>query len=341
MPKELICVSPFQLQWRDYEDAPLKAQEVRIRAAFGAAKHGTELSLFSGVAANRGPFDESLGVFRPSDPHEAFPFGIGNMIVGEVVEVGVSVTRVKRGDRVLAYGSLKPTHTVSERDCRLMPAGMPWQSAVCLDPADFALAALRDANLRIGDGLAVFGLGAIALVLVQMARLAGADPIIAVDPLAARRELAKKLGATHTLNPREEDVGLALKNATQGRGVDVAIEYSGSVQALQAALRGVAFGGTVVCGAFPPPYAAGLDLGAEAHMNVPSLVFSRACSEPLRDHPRWNNARIYDSCFSMLAKGLVTGVGIVSEPVKLDAALESFAEVVREPGKIIKLGVEF
>ncbi len=238
MPKELICVSPFELQWRDYQDPPLKAQEVRIRATFGAAKHGTELSLFSGVAANRGPFDEALGVFRPSEPHEAFPFGIGNMVVGEVIEAGPSVTSVKLGDRVLTYGSLKPTHTVSERECWLMPAGMPWQSAVCLDPADFALAALRDANLRIGDGLAVFGLGAIALILVQMARLAGADPIIAIDPLAARREIAKKLGATHTLNPREEDVGLALKAATQGRGVDVAIEYSGSVQALQGALRG-------------------------------------------------------------------------------------------------------
>lgn len=76
-------------------------------------------------------------------------------------------------------------------------------------------------------------------------------------------------------------------------------------------------------------------------MNVPNLVFSRACSEPLRDHPRWNNARIYASCFAMLAKGLVTGVGIISEPVELAAALESFADVVKEPGKIIKLGVKF
>lgn len=128
---------------------------------------------------------------------------------------------------------------------------------------------------------------------------------------------------------------------TFGRGVDVVIEYSGSLQALQAALRGVAFGGNVVCGAFPPPFAAGLDLGAEAHMNVPNLIFSRACSEPLRDHPRWTNQRIFETCFGLLADGRLTGVGIVSEPVPFDTALDAFAGAVKEPSKIIKLGVRF
>ena len=56
--------------------------------------------------------------------------------------------------------------------------------------------------------------------------------------------------------------------------MDVAIDYSGAPQALQAALRGVAYGGTVVAGAFPPPHQAGLDLGAEAPLNLPSIVFT-------------------------------------------------------------------
>lgn len=343
MLKEALCTAPFQLTWRSYEEPPLALGQVRVRADFAAAKHGTELALYSGVANDRGRFDErwrSFFVGEP-DPYCSFPMPVGNMIVGKVVELGPGVQTLKRDQRVLCHGSFKPTHTVAESKCWPMPDGMPWQSAVCLDPADFALAALRDGSVRVGDAIAVFGLGAIALLVVQLARLAGAHPIIAVDPLASRRELAQHFGATHLLNPREEDAGMRIKQICEGRGADVAIEYSGSPQALQAALRGVAFGGTVVCGAFPPPYAAGLDLGAEAHMNVPNLIFSRAESEPFRDHPRWNNARVMKTCFSLLAEGRLTGEGIVSEPVPFDSVLDAFEAAVKEPGKIVKLGVKF
>ncbi len=341
MPREAVCTAPFKLEWRDYQDEALGPEQVRVKAEFAAAKHGTELALYSGNVTERGRFDDTLGVFHRDQPEAALPFGIGNMVVGRVSERGAQVTQLKVGDRVLIYGSFKPTHTLLASECRVLSEDMPWQSAVCLDPADFALGALRDSGLKLGDSVAIFGLGAIALCAVQMARLAGASTIVAVDPLAARRQVALELGATHVLNPREEDVGLRLKQLCAGRGVDIAIEYSGSQQALQAALRGVAFGGTVVCGAFPPPHSAGLDLGAEAHMNVPNLVFSRACSEPLRDHPRWTKQRIFDSCFAMLADGRLTGKGIVSEPVPFESVLDAFAAAVKEPGKVIKLGARF
>jgi len=341
MPREVICTAPFQLEWRNYSDPVLEAGQVRVKAEFGAAKHGTEQALYAGTVTERGRWDAALGVFHHQEPEAVFPLGIGNMVVGRVQQVGPGVTHLKQGDRVACYGSFKPTHTVLESECWPMSENMPWQSAVCLDPADFALGALRDAGLRLGDNVAIFGLGAIALLGVQMARLAGASSIIAIDPLASRRQIALELGATHSLNPREEDVGLRLKQLCGGRGPDVVIEYSGSQQALQAALRGIAFRGTLVCGAFPPPFAAGLDLGAEAHMNVPHVVFSRVVSEPLADHPRWDNKRVFQTCFDMLADGRLTGQGIVSEPVPFDSALDAFAAAVKEPGKIIKLGVRF
>jgi threonine dehydrogenase-like Zn-dependent dehydrogenase len=338
---EAVCEGPRRLAFRPYEEKPLAATEVRVRATHAAFKHGTELALYTGYAAERGRFDSSFKVFRPENVSAPYPFGVGNMVVGNVTEVSPDVQRLKVGDRVLGYGSLKPTHTLREKDCWILPAATPWQSAVCLDPADFAFAALRDGNVRIGDGVAVSGMGAIALIVVQMARLAGAHPIIAIDPFGMRRDAARKLGATHVINPREEDAGLRLKEITGGRGVDVAIEYSGSPQALQGALRGVAYGGTVVCGAFPPPYGAGLDLGAEAHVNVPNIVFSRACSEPNRDHPRWNNQRIYESCFSMITSGAITGVGIVSDPVPFESSLDAFAGMANDASKTIKIGVSF
>ena len=131
------------------------------------------------------------------------------------------------------------------------------------------MCAIRDGQVRVGDAVAVFGMGAIGLMVVQIAKLSGAYPIIAVDPLENRQKVAQICGADLILDPTTCDAGVKIKKATGNRGVDVAIDYSANVHALQAAIRGVAFGGNVVAGAAPAPYGPGLDLGAEAHYNRP------------------------------------------------------------------------
>ena len=231
---------------------------------------------------------------------------------------------------------------VSEAQCFKMPEYMSWKSAVCVDPADFAFAAVRDGHVRIGDAVAVFGLGAIGLMAIQFAQLSGADPVIGIDPLANRRDAAEELEATIVLDPTEvDDIGLELKKLTGRRGVDVVIEYSGAMQAMQHALRGVAYGGNVVSGAFPAPYKEGLDFGAEAHMNIPNIIFSRACSVPDRDHPRWNESRIYATCWKLLSEGKVTGDPIVQPVVPFDDLAIEYPKIATNPEVNIKLGVKF
>jgi threonine dehydrogenase-like Zn-dependent dehydrogenase len=263
------------------------------------------------------------------------------MFVGRVVEVGSTVTHVTVGERVLGYGPFRDTHIVTpDSSLWKLPDGVNWKSAVCLDPADFALAAVRDGRVRAGDAVAVFGLGAVGLMVAQIAKLAGAFPVIAVDPLAKRRDAALSGGADLALDPAACDAGVELKQATSRRGVDVAIDYSGSVHALQAAVRGVAFGGTVVAGAYPAPYPAGLDLGAEAHLNVPQIVFTRARSDPNRDHPRWSDARLYDTCWRWICEGRIDGDAVVDPVVAFDDDLPAACEqILSTPEAGIKLGV--
>ncbi|MCY4604839.1 MAG: zinc-binding alcohol dehydrogenase, partial [Gemmatimonadetes bacterium] len=224
---------------------------------------------------------------------------------------------------------------------RRLPADVPWQAAVCLDPADFALGAVRDGHVRIGDAVAVSGLGAISLMAVQFCRLAGAHPIIALDPLANRREAARACGADLVLDPTQCDAGLEIKKATANRGADVIIDYSGHPAAMQQALRGVAYRGTIVAGAYPGAWTTGIDLGAEAHMNRPHIVFSRANSEPNPDHPNWDNTRIYDVCWRMLAAGQVDCLPIVQPIVSFDDLLDAYPKIATQPETNIKLGVQF
>ncbi|MEJ3747694.1 NAD(P)-dependent alcohol dehydrogenase [Actinomycetes bacterium KLBMP 9797] len=91
-----------------------------------------------------------------------------------------------------------------------------------------------------GSTLAVFGAGAVGLAAVMAAALGGLSRIVAVDVVPGRLDLAKELGATDAVDARDGDVTTALRDLTGGAGVDYAVEASGNVQALSAAIDALA-----------------------------------------------------------------------------------------------------
>ena len=342
MPRELIAPERERVAFRDYPSEPLAPDQVRVRSQFGAAKHGSEMALYKGYGLPRGRYDHALGIFTgDAEGREHFPAVLGNMCIGEVVETGSAVTDLQRGDRVFAHGGFREEHVWRADRVRVLPDGVSWQAATCLDPADFALGAVRDGHVRIGDAVAVFGMGAIGLLALQLARLAGAHPVIAVDPIPLRREVARELGADLTLDPTACDAGKEIRLATARRGADVCIEYSGHHSALQAALRGVCYLGTVVAGAFPGAYPAGLDLGAEAHFNRPSIVFSRACSEPNPEHPTWDEKRLFEISWRLLSDGSLSCDLVVQPVVAFADLLTEYPKIATAPEHNVKLGVQF
>ena len=150
------------------------------------------------------------------------------------------------------------------------------------------------------------------------------------------------MGAHFTFDPTQCDVGYEIKKATGKMGADGIIETSGSVQALQSALKGVAYNGTIAYAAFAKPFPAGLWLGQEGHFNQAKIVFSRACSEPLPEYPRWTRKRIEDVVWNMLMNGYLDCRDIVYPIISFEESAEGFCKYVdREPDKSIKLGVTF
>jgi NDMA-dependent alcohol dehydrogenase len=113
-------------------------------------------------------------------------------------------------------------------------------------------AAVTRAGIRPGEVIAIFGAGGVGLSAVMGAQLAGAAAIVAVDPFAFRRETAMELGATHALDPRSDDVPAALRDLTDGRGADAAIDSAGAPGVLAEAYASVRRGGTVVAVGLPP-----------------------------------------------------------------------------------------
>jgi 2-desacetyl-2-hydroxyethyl bacteriochlorophyllide A dehydrogenase len=210
-------------------------------------------------------------------------FTLGHEFVGTVVAAGDGVTDVAEGDRVLGcycsacgncffcrrgdfhqcdegrvfghgktLGSLQGAQAErvlvphANLTLRRVPEGMPDDAALFAgDVMGTGWHAVDQAGIRPGDSAAVLGLGPVGLCAVQAARAAGAALVIAIDSVEDRLGVAADLGA-EVVHLTEGDPRAAVKRATDGRGVDAAIDAVGHADALELACRLARKAGTVV-----------------------------------------------------------------------------------------------
>ena len=341
MPRELIADQPGHTTLREYDEAPLKPDQVRAKTLFSAVKHGTE---FRGFQANT--LDAS-DVFswewrmhlRGQKQKDAFPKRLGNMYVAEVTDVGRDVSNIRVGDRIFDHGPVRETHTLSADRVEKAPDGVSWQALMATDPAGVALGGVRDANIRIGDRVAVFGLGAIGLMTVQLARIAGARWVAAIDPIEKRCLISEAYGADLVLDPREADVGMVIKQATAKLGVDVSMETSGSSAAMTDALRSTRYQGTVVSTAYYNAPMQSLHLTGEWHRNRIRIISVRSDSEPWLDYG-WDKKRGNKEAYDLLVEGRLNAEGLIDPIVSLNSVAEAYMQMNEHPETGIKLGVD-
>jgi 2-desacetyl-2-hydroxyethyl bacteriochlorophyllide A dehydrogenase len=338
MPREFVVVAPWQIEFRDYEDPPLKPGQVRIKSMVSGIKHGTEMALYRGTTpffANR--FDAEYRLFLPSESGVMYPCHLGSWLAGQVIEIGEEVSRFQVGDRVHGKMTHRPTHVRPEDEIYALPEGMNPETAIFTDPAIFALQAVHDAQIKVGDWVAIFGMGVLGLLAVQIARLNGAERVFAVDLIPHRLELAAQLGADEVLNARECDVGLEIKKRTQKKGADVAIEISGAYAALQQAIRSVHMGGLVVTAGYYQGRGDALQLGAEWHHNRLNLRSSMAVwGCPHRNYPLWDLKRIERTAVRLLESGKLVTEPLISHRFPYEEAIAAYRLIDKRPEGTVK-----
>lgn len=343
MATELLLTAPYALRLEPYDELPLEAGEVRAQAVLSALSHGTEMSLYRGTAPfHERAFDPALRLFRPAGAAQSYPVQLGYEWVGRVSDVAPGVTGFAVGTTVHLPLPHRETHTFrpAEMAARgVAPlAGMGPEQAALLESTGIALQALHDARVKVGDVVVIFGLGALGLLAVQLARLAGVATVVAVDPLEPRRHLAAETGADLTLDPTTEDVGLRLR---EWGGADVAIEFTGSYGALHEAIRSVRVAGRVVAAGFYQGGGAALRLGEEFHHNRVTLLSSqRGWGNPHRDAPAWDRARLRRVAADLLARKLEVGA-FVTQRFPFARAADAYALVDQRPGEVLKVVLEY
>lgn len=200
------------------------------------------------------------------------PQVMGHELAGQVVKLGKDVTQVKLGDIVSAethiicgtcefclsgQGHICQNTSILgvDRDGAFaeyiaIPAKNAWINNPKIDPAYLcvqeplgnAIHTVTSGDVK-GKTVAIVGVGPIGLMAVNVAKALGASLVIAVDVNAYRLELSKSLGAAMALNAMTDDVAKIILDATNGYGVDVVCEMSGSPKALHTAFTYLKKGG--------------------------------------------------------------------------------------------------
>lgn len=166
-----------------------------------------------------------------------FPRQGGYSSSGIVEKVGEGVTGLVSGDRVAMSWSVHAQYNClpHQQVYKIHNDAISFSEAALWHIATFPLGAIRKCRLELGESAIVMGLGVLGLMAVQELRLAGAAPIIAVDPVASKRKKALQIGADFALDPFTPDFAAQVKEITNG-GVQVAIEVTGNGKALDSLL---------------------------------------------------------------------------------------------------------
>lgn len=168
---------------------------------------------------------------------------------------GTSLIKDKDGNVVhhhLGVSAFSRHAVVARESAVVIPKDIPFETAALFGCAVLTGtgAVLNTAAVRPGQSVAVFGLGGVGLASVLGAAVAGACPIIAVDPIEKKRRVALAIGATAAFHPEEAVAGI--RDLTSG-GAEVVIEAAGVPAVLEAAFKATRRGGTTVATGLPHP----------------------------------------------------------------------------------------
>ncbi len=344
MPSVVRFTAPRIAEVIEEELAPLGPDEVRLRTLYSGISAGTELTAYRGSNPYLSKkWDEERRLFVDGSTSFSYPVdGWGYEEVGEVVELGADVADISLGDRVWGTWGHR-SFTVQKADrarARILTPTADPRIGIFSQIAAIGLNVVLDADIHIGETVAVFGLGVPGQIAAQLARLNGAR-VIGVDGIAGRRELAGELGAEELIDAGQGDVAERIRDLTDGRGADVCLEVTGHYRALHEAIRAVAYSSRVCAAGFMQGEGAGLRLGEEFHHNRVQVICSQISGvAPTLQH-RWDGYRLATTGMALAASGRLRLTELISHELPIEQAPEAFQLLDEHPERALQVLLSF
>ena len=263
----------------EVETPLLPENSVKIKTMFSTISCGTEKANITG--------DPNISFAEKGKV--VFPRRLGYSSSGIVEEVGKNVTSVKPGDKVVVcWGTHSEYNVVDEKNVvKIDDESVSMEEAAVALISTFPMAAIRKTRLEMGESVLVMGLGLLGQLAVKLARLSGAVPVVAVDPVKERREEALKNGADFAFDPFEDGFSDKVKEVTKG-GTNTCIEVTGVGGGLDGALDCMARFGRVALLGCTRSSDFTIDYYKKVHGPGITLVGAHTVARPEEEsHPGW------------------------------------------------------
>ena len=280
------------------------------------------------------------------------PLIIGHEFSGVVEKIGSKVTNVREGDLVTVDpndtcgdcyfcknakqqfceniigigttedGGFAEYCSVSAKQVFKFDSKLDPLAAAMAEPVSCCVHGIDLCNIKHGDEVLVIGGGQIGLILLQLAKLAGASKVILSEPVAEKREMAKKVGADLVINPIEEDVKAILK--ANCKNLDAVIECVGNPKTISDAIDWAGYGSTVMMYGLTGP---------NARLTIsPDVIFKKE----IKLTSSFINPYTFGRAIALLESGRLDVTSSIAHIISLDNAESIFEdEHYRRDGKVV------
>lgn len=281
-------------------------------------------------------------------------FILGHECAGEVVQVGSAVKKLKVGDKVALepgitcgqcefcksgkynlcpdveflatppyHGCLMNYMTFPENMAFKLPDNVTSKEGALVEPLAVGLHAAAQGNVKLGDTVVVLGAGAIGLVTLLACKAYGATDVIVVDVIEKRLEAAKKLGASHVINARNENAIQKIAELTGRAGVNKVIETAGSEHTIKQAPYLVKRGGTIVLVGLAPK-------------DIIDFDFMQIMTKEAEIKSVFRYRNLYPAAIGAIADRKIDVKGIVTHEFDFEDTKKAFDFVIENKADVVK-----
>ena len=327
------------------EDVPIPEPgdgEVLVKVAFCGICH-SDLSLINGTFPAQRPVvtqgHEASGTIDKLGP------GVTGWSEGDRVVVAAgrpcgTCANCRRGDlancmriqlMAFAYDGAWAEYTVAQASgLTRVPDNVPLeQAAILADAVSTPFGAVvHTGKVTVGESVGVWGVGGVGTHIVQLARLVGAVPVIAVDINPAVRDRALELGADYAFDSRDPDFADKLAEATGGRNLDVAFDAVGLKVTFEQALNSLTVGGRLV----------GVGMSAETPTVGPTSMFNLVQRQVL-GHLGYHNTDI-ETLAQLVSRGRLDLSRSISQIIPLEDIADGIRILEQAEGNPIRVLVQ-
>ncbi len=281
-------------------------------------------------------------------------FILGHECAGVVVQAGSSVKNLKVGDKV----ALEPGITCGQcefcksgkynlcpdveflatppyhgclMDYIAFPANMAFKlpenvstkEGALVEPLAVGLHAATQGGVKLGDKVVILGAGCIGLVTLLACKAFGATEVTVVDVIGKRLEYAKKLGASHVINAREENALEKIAQLTGGMGADVVIETAGNELTIKQTAYAVKRGGKIVLVGLAPK-------------DIIEFDFMQIMAKEAEIKSVFRYRNLYPAAIGAIADGKIDVSGIVTHEFEFEDSKKAFDFVIQNKNDVVK-----